>query len=60
MDKRIASGEIPTGATAAIWITNQGLEGSNKDGNEVALSFDELLKLLVDMRQVAEKLANRQ
>ena len=42
MDQRIARGEIPTEATAAIWITNQGLEGSDKDGNEVALSFDEL------------------
>jgi hypothetical protein len=57
MDDRIAKGEIPASATATIWITNQGLEGTNEGGNEVALSFDELRILLLDMGQIAKRLA---
>ena len=44
---RIANGETPTEATAAIWITNQGLEGSSN----TVLSFEELLSLLKWVRK---------
>jgi hypothetical protein len=52
MNERIERGELPTEATAAIWITNQGLESSR-----AALSFDELLEMLLQMGRLAEKLS---
>ena len=39
MDRMIDGGKIPTDATAAIWITNHGLESSR-----ATLSFDELIE----------------
>jgi DNA-directed RNA polymerase subunit RPC12/RpoP len=52
MNKEIRGGQIPTEATAAIWITNHGLESKG-----VRLSFDELLATLRQMDRVAEELS---
>jgi hypothetical protein len=52
MDKMIDGGKLPTEATAAVWITNQGLESTR-----AALSFKELVEILVNMGSLAEKLA---
>jgi hypothetical protein len=52
MDQMIEGGKIPTEATAAIWITNQGLESSR-----ATLLFDELLEMLLQMGRLAEQLS---
>ena len=52
MDRMIDGGEIPTEVTAAVWITNRGLESSR-----AALSFDELFEMLLSMDRLAEQLA---
>lgn len=52
MDLKIKGGKMPTGATATIWITNQGLES-----DEAALSFDELLEVLSEMGRIAEQVS---
>ena len=52
MDELIERGEIPTEATAAVWITNYGLESSRS-----TLSFDELIEMLLQMGRLAEQLA---
>lgn len=52
MDHMIDGGKMPTEATAAIWITNDGLESSR-----AALSFDELLEMLLNMGRLAEQLS---
>lgn len=52
MDRMIDGGKIPTEATAAVWITNHGLESSR-----AALSFDELLEMLLSMGRLAERLS---
>jgi hypothetical protein len=49
MDQMIDGGQIPTEATAALWITDQGLEC--KGG---ALLFEELLSLLSWIAEVAD------
>jgi hypothetical protein len=51
MDGMIESGKIPVEATAALWITNQGLECSN-----AALSFDELVSLLNWIAEAADRI----
>ena len=55
MVEMIDGGKIPPEATAAIWITNHGLESSR-----ATLSFDELLEMLLAMRSAAEQLATLQ
>ena len=52
MDQMIDGGKIPTEATAAVWITNRGLESSC-----ASLSFEELLQMLLKMARFAETLA---
>jgi hypothetical protein len=52
MDRMIDGGKIPTEATAAVWITNQGLESSR-----AALSFDELVEMLFNMGRLADRLS---
>ena len=52
MDRMIDGGKIPTEATAAIWITNHGLESSR-----ATLSFDELIEMLLNMGRLAERLS---
>jgi hypothetical protein len=52
MDRMIDGGRIPTEATAAVWITNHGLES-----NRATLSFDELLEMLLQMGRLAEQLS---
>jgi hypothetical protein len=52
MDKMIEGGQIPTEATAAIWITNQGLECSS-----ASLSFEELLSLLKWIMEMADRIS---
>ncbi len=52
MDSMIDGGKLPTEATAAVWITNQGLESSR-----AALSFEELLEMLLNMGRLAERLS---
>jgi hypothetical protein len=52
MDKMIDGGQIPTEATAALWITNQGLECSS-----AALSFEELLSLLKWVAEMADRIS---
>jgi hypothetical protein len=52
MDRMIDGGKIPTDATAAIWITNHGLESSR-----ATLSFDELIEMLLQMGRLAERLS---
>jgi hypothetical protein len=52
MDRMIDGGQIPTQATAALWITNQGLECKG-----AALSFEELLSLMNWIGEIAERIA---
>jgi hypothetical protein len=52
MDQMIDGGKLPTQATAAIWITNDGLESSR-----TKLSFEELVEMLLQMRRLAERLS---
>ena len=52
MDRMIDGDKIPTEATAAVWITNHGLESSR-----AILSFDELLEMLLHMGHLAEQLS---
>jgi hypothetical protein len=52
MDRMIESGQIPTDATAALWITNQGFECS-----KAALSFDEFMSLLKWVAEVADRIS---
>jgi hypothetical protein len=52
MDRMIESGQIPTEATAALWITNQGLECSR-----AALSFDEFLSILRWVADAADRIS---
>ena len=52
MDRMIDGGKIPTEATAAIWISNQGLESSR-----AVLSFGELVEMLLNMGRLAERLS---
>jgi hypothetical protein len=52
MEERIREGRIPTEATAALWITNQGLESSDAD-----MSFEELVSMLLEMGRLAERLS---
>ena len=52
MDQMIDGGKLPTEATAAIWITNDGLESSR-----AKLSFKELVEMLLQMRRLSERLS---
>jgi hypothetical protein len=52
MDGMIDGGQLPTEATAAIWITNIGLES-----NRAAVTFDELFELLRHMGEIADQLS---
>jgi predicted RNA-binding Zn-ribbon protein involved in translation (DUF1610 family) len=52
MDRMIVSGQIPTEATAALWITNQGLECSKAE-----LSFEELQSILNWLAAVADRIS---
>lgn len=52
MDRMIDGGKIPEEATAAVWITNQGLESSR-----AVLSFDELVEMLLNMGRLADRLS---
>jgi hypothetical protein len=51
MDQMIDGGKLPTEATAAIWITNQGLESSR-----ATLKFSELFEVLLNMGRHADQL----
>jgi hypothetical protein len=53
MEQVIKQGRVPTEATAAVWITNSGLEAARTPG----LTFVELTEILTDMGEAAEKLA---
>lgn len=50
MDRMIDGGRMPIKATSSIWITNDGLGGSR-----VAVSYDELLGMLLNMGCLAER-----
>jgi hypothetical protein len=52
MDKMIDGGKLPTEATAAIWITNSGLES-----NRAAVTFEELFEMLRHMGELADQLS---
>jgi hypothetical protein len=52
MDRMIESGQIPEQATAALWITNEGIECSG-----ASLSFEELLSLLQWIAEMADRIA---
>jgi len=52
MDRMIEGGKIPTEATAAVWITNHGLESSR-----TALAFNELVEMLLNMGRLADRLS---
>jgi hypothetical protein len=52
MDETIDGGKIPTEATAALWITNHGLESSR-----TILSFDEFAEMLLNMGRPAQRLS---
>lgn len=52
MDRMIDGGKIPDEATAAVWITNHGLESSRG-----SLSFDELIEMLLNMGRLADRLS---
>jgi hypothetical protein len=52
MDLMIDGGKLPSEATAAIWITTQGLESSR-----AVLSFDELFEMLRNMGRLADQLS---
>jgi hypothetical protein len=52
MDEMIDGGKLPAEATAAIWITNIGLESQR-----AAVTFDELLEVLRHIGEVADQLS---
>lgn len=52
MDQMIDGRKIPTEATAAIWITNDGLESARSK-----VSFGEMVELLTSMAQLADQLS---
>lgn len=52
MDQMINGGKLPTEATAAIWITNSGLES-----NRAVVTFDELFEMLRHMGELADQLS---
>ena len=52
MDKMIDGGKLPTEATAAIWITNLGLES-----NRAAVTFEELFEMLRHIGELADQLS---
>ena len=52
MDGIIESGQIPTDATAALWITNEGLACS-----KATLSFEELVSLLKWIAEMADRIS---
>jgi hypothetical protein len=52
MDRMIDGGQIPTNATAALWITNEGLECKGS-----ALLFEELVALLNWIAEVADRIS---
>jgi hypothetical protein len=52
MDKMIDGGKLPNEATAAIWITNVGLESER-----AKVTFDELFEDLCQMGQLADRLS---
>jgi len=52
VDDMIDGGKIPTEATAALWITNHGLESSR-----ATLSFDELAEMLLNMGRLDQRLS---
>ena len=51
MAGRIKDEELPLEATAAIWLTNTGLKS-----NSASLSFDELLDLMLQLAQTADRI----
>jgi hypothetical protein len=53
MDRMIDGGRLPTEATAAIWITNLGLESKR-----YKVTFDELFKILCHMGQLADQVSS--
>jgi hypothetical protein len=52
MDEMIDGGKLPTEATAAIWITNIGLES-----NRAVVTFEELFEALRHMGELADQLS---
>ena len=52
MDQMIDGGKLPAEATAAIWITNIGLESKR-----AAVTFDELFEALHHMGEIADELS---
>jgi hypothetical protein len=52
MDKMIADNRLPTDATAAIWITNVGLECKS-----AKITFDELFEILRSIGQLADQIS---
>jgi len=52
MDKMIDGGKLPTKATAAIWITNEGLESKR-----ATVSFEELCRILSNIGDLADQLS---
>lgn len=52
MDQMIDGRKLPTKATAAIWITNLGLES-----NRAAVTFDEFFDMLHRMGELADQLS---
>jgi len=52
MDRMIDGGKVPTEATVAIWITNEGLESAR-----ASVSFTELADLLASMGRLADTLS---
>jgi hypothetical protein len=52
MDRMIDGGKIPTEATAAIWITNDGLQSKR-----ATLLFEELCEMLLHMGLLADQLS---
>jgi hypothetical protein len=52
MDEMIDGGKLPMEATAAIWITNIGLES-----NRARVKFDELFEVLRHMGELADQLS---
>jgi hypothetical protein len=53
MDKWIKQGRIPSRATVAIWITNEGLESS-----DVKLSFTKMYEALAETAKFAKRNSN--
>ncbi len=54
LDSVIEAGKLPDTATASIWITNQGLEGTQAPPG---VSFAELFEILISIGRIAEKLS---